>query len=133
MVSHGLILDHQFDFRSKHAIIEQIYRIVKRINNDMKAGRYCTAVFSDVSQAFDKVWHQELLYKIKNSFPTYLYAIMRSPLLHRTVRVKYGEIVTQQKEINSGMLQSNVLGSVFNQYLLYTADFSVAVRSTTAT
>jgi len=37
MEKHGLILDHQFGFRSKHAITEQIHRIVKRINNDMEA------------------------------------------------------------------------------------------------
>jgi len=40
--------DHQFGFRSKHATIEQIHRIVKRINNDMEAGRYCSIVFLDV-------------------------------------------------------------------------------------
>jgi len=70
MESHGLIPDHQFGFQSKHAIIQQIRRIVKRINNDTEADRHCTAVFLDVSQAFDKVWHQGLLYKIKDSFPT---------------------------------------------------------------
>jgi hypothetical protein len=50
---------------------EQIYRIVKRINNgnriNMEADRYCMAVFLDVSQIFDKVWHKKLLYKIKTS------------------------------------------------------------------
>jgi len=35
MDSHGLIPDHQFGFQSKHATIEQIYRIVKKVNNDM--------------------------------------------------------------------------------------------------
>jgi len=37
--------------------MEQIHRIIKRINNEMEAGRYYTAVFLNVSQAFDKVWH----------------------------------------------------------------------------
>jgi hypothetical protein len=37
MESHGLIPDHQFGFRKKHASIEQIYRIVKRINNNIEA------------------------------------------------------------------------------------------------
>jgi len=53
MENHRLIPDHQFGFRSKHATTEQIHRIVKRINNDMEVGRYCSAVFLDVSQAFD--------------------------------------------------------------------------------
>jgi hypothetical protein len=29
----------------------------------------CTAVFLDVAQVFDKVWHIGLIYKIKNAFP----------------------------------------------------------------
>jgi len=56
MENHGLISDHQFGFRSKHATTEQIYRIIKRINNDIKADRYYSAVFLDVSQAFNKIW-----------------------------------------------------------------------------
>jgi len=49
MENHELILDHQFAFQSKHATTEQIYRIIKRINNDMEADGYCSAVFFDVS------------------------------------------------------------------------------------
>jgi len=75
-------------------MIEQIHKIFKRINNYMEAGRYCTTVFLDVSQAFDKIWHQELLYYIKNSFLTDVYAIIRAYPLHKTFRVKYEEVVT---------------------------------------
>jgi len=34
----------------------------------MEAGSYCSAIFLNVSQAFDKVWYQGLLYKIKKDF-----------------------------------------------------------------
>jgi len=50
-------------------------------------------VFFEVSQAF-KIWHDGLFYKIKNSFPCDLYAVIKSYLLHRTFAVKYGEAVT---------------------------------------
>jgi len=65
---HELIPNHQFEFQYKHAIIEQIHRIVKRINKNMEADRYgkYTAVFFDVSQVFNKVYqHERLFYKIK--------------------------------------------------------------------
>jgi len=96
----------------------------------MEAGRYCSAIFLDVSQAFDKVWHRGLLYKIKKRFPTDLYIIIKSYLLHRTFRVKYDEDIIQLKEINSGVPQDSVLGSVL--YLFYTVDLPVALSSTTA-
>jgi hypothetical protein len=37
--------------------------------NDMEAGRYCIAVFLDVSQAFDMDYFIKIA-KIKNRFPT---------------------------------------------------------------
>jgi hypothetical protein len=43
----------------------------------MKACRYRTASCINILQAFDKVWHQRLLYKIKDSFPIDLYAVMK--------------------------------------------------------
>jgi len=49
MENHELIPDHQFGFRSKRATTEHIHRIVKWINNDMEADKYCLAVFLDVS------------------------------------------------------------------------------------
>jgi len=57
------------------------------------------AIFLDVS--FDKIWCEGLLYKVKNcSHPTYM---LKSYLLHRTFRVKYGEVITQLKNFNSGV------------------------------
>jgi len=80
MEHYGLIPDHQFGFRSKYVTTEQIYKIVKRLNNDIEVGRYCSAIF--LWQTFDKVWHRGLLYKIKNRFAIHFYVIIRSYLLH---------------------------------------------------
>jgi len=97
----------------------------------MDAGRYCMAAFLDVSQTFDKVWDAGLLHKIKSCFPLDLYAIIKSYLLQRTFRVKFGEVVTQLKDIHSGVPQGSVLGPVL--CLLYTADLPVAQDTITTT
>jgi hypothetical protein len=67
------------------------------------------AVFLDVSQVFDKVWYDGLLYKMdyyttQNHYytiPFDLYIVIKSCLLHRIFIVKYGKVVIQLKEINS--------------------------------
>jgi len=97
----------------------------------MNAGRYCMAAFLDVSQAFDKVGHAGLLHKIKSCFLANIYAIIKSYFLQRTFRVKFGEVVTQLKDINSGISQGSVLGPVL--YPLYTTDLRVAPDTITAT
>jgi hypothetical protein len=42
--------------------------------------QYCTAVFLDVSQAFDKVWHPGLLFKIKRLLPLKYFNLLKSYL-----------------------------------------------------
>jgi len=98
----------------------------------MEAGTYCSVIFLDISQAFDKIWNRGLLYKIKNRFSTDLYIIIKSYLLEsiRIFRVKYREVIIQLKEINY-MPQDSVLEPVL--YLLYIADLPVALGSATAT
>jgi len=68
MESYRLILDHQFSSRSKHATIELIYRIVKRINNDMEAGIYCTAVFLNIFCRLSRFGIKDYLIKLKTAF-----------------------------------------------------------------
>jgi len=58
---------HQFGFRQVHSTVQQCHRITDTINKALEDQQYCTAVFLDVSQAFDKVWHAGLLFKIKNN------------------------------------------------------------------
>jgi len=55
----GSTPNHQFGFR-KHLTIERTHGIIKGINNDMEVNKYRMAVFLDVSQIFDKVWHEGL-------------------------------------------------------------------------
>jgi hypothetical protein len=63
--SSQLIPDHQFGFRRKHATIEQVHRITNIIHRALENKQYCTAAFLDISQAFDRVWHEGLMYKLK--------------------------------------------------------------------
>jgi hypothetical protein len=56
---------HQFGFREQHSTVQQTHRVVYTINQALDHKEYCTSVFLDIKQAFDKVWHRGVLYKIK--------------------------------------------------------------------
>ena len=62
------IPSHQFEFRKPHSTIQQCHRVTDKINKAFEEHKYCSEVFLGVSQAFDKVWHQGLLYKIKKLY-----------------------------------------------------------------
>ena len=57
----SIIPPFQFGFRQKHATVEQIHRVTNIIEESLEKKKYCVAVFLDVAQAFDKVWHKNLL------------------------------------------------------------------------
>jgi hypothetical protein len=64
-----LIPAYQFGFRKRHSTIEQTHRVVQRIHKALENKQYCSAAFLDISQAFDKVWHTGLLYKLRQTLP----------------------------------------------------------------
>jgi len=64
----GWIPHHQFGFRRAHTTIQQCHRLAETIHKTIENHQYCTAVFLGISQAFDKVWHPGLLFKIKRTF-----------------------------------------------------------------
>lgn len=63
--NNNIIPSHQFGFRACPSTPEQIHRIVNIATDAFEKKKYCSAVFIDVQQAFDRVWHQGLLYKLK--------------------------------------------------------------------
>jgi hypothetical protein len=100
---------HQFGFRAAHSTIQQCHRIVNEISSALEKKQYCCAVFLDVSQAFDRVWHAGLLFKLKQILPDSLYLLMKSYLEDRNYKVKQGDDFSCIYSINAGVPQGSVL------------------------
>jgi hypothetical protein len=111
---------HQFGFRKAHSTIQQCHRITDIINKAFEVHKYCSAVFLDVSQAFDKVWYQGLLFKIKQTLPTGYLNILKSYLSDRHFTVSQNNKTSSLLPILSGVPQGSILGPLL--YTLYTAD-----------
>lgn len=126
-----VIPSHQFGFREGHGTIEQVHRLVDVIGRALENKQYCCAIFLDISQAFDKVWHKGLLYKIKNILPHSFFPILKSYLEKRCYEVRQNSDTSQMYEINSGVPQGSILGPVL--YLIFTADLPTVSYTTTAT
>lgn len=91
-----------------------------------------TAVFLDVAQAFDKVWHTGLLYKIKNVFPSPYYLLLKSYITDRYFQIKlYNNSYSDCYQVKSGVPQGSVLGPLL--YLTYTADMPTTNNTTITT
>jgi hypothetical protein len=127
----NIIPNHQFGFRSKHSTIDQVHRITNITENALEEKKVCSAIFLDVAQAFDKVWHEGLNYQLRTILPKQYAKILESYLADRFFRIKQGDAYSELKEIKAGVTQGSVLGPVL--YLLFTSDLPELENITVAT
>lgn len=126
-----LIPSHQFGFREKHSTIDQIHRITDVIEKSLEDKKVCSAVFLDVAQAFDKVWHEGLIKKLRRLIPNQFCDILESYLEGRHFRVRLENFYSELKPIKAGVPQGSILGPVL--FLLYTSDVPTPLNSVIAT
>ena len=75
-------------------------------------------VFLDISKAFDKVWHQGLLSKLKiNGISRNLLKIMEDFLENRYQRVVFNGQVSKWAAVNAGVPQGSIFGPLL--FLIY--------------
>jgi hypothetical protein len=72
----------------------------------------CSAVFLDIAQAFDRVWHRGILYKRRSTFSVHFYLLLKSYLTNQHFRVRHEDSYSELKLIKTGVSQGSVLGPV---------------------
>jgi hypothetical protein len=125
--SRNLIPSHQFGFRERHSTIEQVHRITDTIEEALEKKKVCSAIFLDVAQAFDKVWHHGLEFKLQRDLPKQYFELLKFYINDRYFRVRQEGEYSKLKKILAGVPQGSVLVPVL--YLLYTNDLPNIVEA----
>ena len=81
--------DFQHGFRHHHSTCHQLLRVAEHIADNLNKSKHTSMLLLDAKQAFDRVWHDGLIYKlIQLDCPHYLIGIIKSFLSDRTFRVR---------------------------------------------
>jgi len=115
----NIIPGSQFGFRAKHSTIHQIHRLTDLISSSFEKNHYCPGVFLDVSQAFDRVWHKGLLYKLKQFLPAPYFLIIKAYLENRTFVVRQFNSFSSYFCIKAGLPQGSDLSPDLHIHCLY--------------
>lgn len=77
-------------------------------------------MFLDISQAFDRVWHEGILYKLKEFLPPTYYLLIKSYLTDRHFQIRYRSALSDVAAINDGVPQGGILYPIL--YNIFTSD-----------
>ena len=120
---------------SGHSTLYQLVDIFHQVYQSIDSKMYICMIFCDISKALDRVWHQGLLFKLKQSdIDRALLNWIENYLVNRTQKVFIGSSVSTPKQTTAGVPKVflptlSVLRPLF--FLVYVNDIAENLLSIT--
>ena len=105
-----IISSNQSGFKLGYSFINQLLSIIHEIHESFDVGLKVRSVFLDISKAFDKVWHDGIIYKLtQNRMSGNLLNLLEDFLKERKQHIVLNRQVSAWKNINTRATQGSIL------------------------
>ena len=109
-----IIIKQQSGFRCHRQTKDNICFITQKIIEQFNRGKKAVGIFFDIASAFDKVWHNGIIYKlIKLNAPNFIIAWIKVFLENRSFCVRINNSMSEEEIISAGVPQ----GAAFSPLL----------------
>ena len=118
---HKLLNPCQSGFKKNDSCINQLVSITHEIYSafDCNPSLEVRGVFLDLSKAFDKVWHDGLIYKLKSlGISGSLLKLIQNYLDNQFQRVLLNGQTSEWKPVKVGVPQGSILGALFFWFIV---------------
>ena len=110
-IENKLIAATHSGFKPGDYCINQLIAITHEIYQSFDAGYEVRGVFLEISKAFDKVWHDGLIFKLKqNDISGKLLNLIKDFLKNRKQRVVLNGQFFPWTDVDAGVPQGSILG-----------------------
>ncbi|GJQ73725.1 hypothetical protein Trydic_g14059 [Trypoxylus dichotomus] len=116
-----IIPGFQCGFRREHSTTQQLLRVSDNITSNMDKSTPTAAIMLDIEKAFNNVWHDDLIHKMRlHRIPATLANTIQHYLRGRTFSVKIEEYISTARKMQAGVLPCSMLGLLL--FNIYTSD-----------
>ena len=128
IVSNNKLTPVQSGFTPGDSALFQLADLCHTFSKAVDEGKEIRVVFCDISKVFDRVWHIDLLFKLRQmGISGHLLDWFRCYLDNRTQRVALEGCLSKHKLVNAGVPQGSILGSLL--FLIYINDIVEEIGS----